>query len=73
MTRIKFNSKKDEVDGYYLLSTRGIVKSLPNGLYEINNGLLSVLKISGVHYSIIDEKKILTRNETIRNSLAVSL
>ena len=70
MVQIKFNSRDENIKGFYKLITHGTVKSLPNGIYEISKELLKVLDEADIPYQVLTEGETLDANETIRNSLA---
>lgn len=73
MVRVRFKTKQDSVNGYYELSTRGLVRSLREGIYEINENLIKPLDEKKISYEIISNEGALNEAETIRNSLTVSI
>lgn len=72
MTIIRFKTNKDKVNGYYLLSLKGSVRSLPNGLFEINDFMLKFLEEENIQYEVL-EKDVLSETEKIRNTPAIAL
>ena len=54
MVQIKFNSRDENIEGFYELITHGTVTSLPNGVYEISKELLKVLDEAGISYQCIN-------------------
>ncbi|MBU1486761.1 hypothetical protein KKH56_01750 [bacterium] len=73
MIRIKFGTKQDSINGYYELSTKGLVRSLRGGIYEINNLSKEVLDKAKISYEVIPNEEALNENKAIRNSLTVSI
>lgn len=73
MIRIKFRTKQDSINGYYELSTKGLVRSLQGGIYEINDVSKKVLDKAKISYEIIPNEEALNEDEAIRNSLTVSI
>ena len=43
MIVIKFKSREDKINGYYLLALKGIVRRLRDDLFEINDFMLKSL------------------------------
>ncbi len=43
MIVIKFKSREDKINGYYLLGLKGIVRGLRDDLFEINDFMLKSL------------------------------
>ncbi len=72
MTIIRFKTKEDKVNGYYLLSLKGSVRSLPNGLFEINDFMLKFLEDENIQFEVL-EKDVLSETEKIRNTPATAL
>ncbi len=72
MTIIRFKTKEDKVNGYYLLSLKGSVRSLPNGLFEINDFMLKFLEDENIQFEVL-EKDVLSETEKIRNTPAIAL
>ena len=69
MVQIKFNSRDENIKGFYELITHGTVKSLPNGVYEISKELLKVLDEAGISYQVLTEGETINAHEAVRNSL----
>ena len=42
MVTIKFKTWEDKVNGYYLLSLKGSVRSLPHEVFEVNDFMLTL-------------------------------
>jgi len=72
ITIIRFKTKEDKVNGYYLLSLKGSVRSLPNGLFEINDFMLKFLEDGNIQFEVL-EKDVLSETEKIRNTPATAL
>ena len=53
MVRIRFASREDELDGYYLLATEARVRSLRGGLYEVTRLSLAFLDQQSIKYVVI--------------------
>lgn len=74
MVRIRFASKKDEVEGFYLLATNARLRGLPNGVYEISNPCLALLDQHGIKYLVIPRSEaVLDEAQAFRNPLTVEL
>lgn len=73
MVRIRFKTEQDNINGYYELSTKGLVRSLRSGIYEINGESQKILEKANIFYEIIPYGEILNETEAIRNSLTVSV
>jgi hypothetical protein len=72
MIVIKFKSREDKINGYYLLALKGIVRGLRNDLFEINNFMLKYLDEEGIQYEIVKED-VLSETEKIRNTPTIAL
>jgi hypothetical protein len=72
MVVIRFKSSEDEVNGYYLLAQKGVVRGLRRGFFEINDFMLKYLDEEGIKYEVVDEN-ILNETEKIRNTPAIVL
>ncbi len=72
MVLIRFKSERDKVDGYYLLSLKGAVRSLPHGLFELNDFMLKFLEGERIGYEIV-EKEALSETEKVRNTPALAV
>ena len=53
MVKIKFKTKEDRIKGFYELATKGMVRSLPNSIFEIADQYLRMLDEANVAYEII--------------------
>lgn len=53
MVVLKFKSPEDEVEGYYLLALKGVVRGLRRGFYEINDYMQKYLDEAGIKYEVI--------------------
>ena len=73
MIRIKFKTREDSINGYYELAISGIVRSLPNDIFEISNEGKIILDNAGIPYEIIEMDEVLDEIKAIRNSLTVSI
>jgi len=72
MVVIKFKSREDKINGYYLLSLKGIVRGLRDNLFEVNDSMLKYLDEEGIKYEIVEED-VLSETEKIRNTPAIVL
>ena len=72
MTVIKFKSREDEVNGYYLLALKGVVRGLRNELFEVNDFMLKHLDEEKIQYEIV-KADVLSETEKIRNTPAIAL
>jgi len=72
MVVIRFKSHEDEVNGYYLLAQKGIVRGLRGGFFEINDFMLKFLDEEGINYDVVKED-VLNEAEKIRNTPAIVL
>lgn len=70
MLLLKFKTERDKVNGYYLLALKGTVRSLPEGLFEVNNYMTEILKSENIEFEIV-ERNILNEVEKIRNTPAI--
>lgn len=70
MVRLRFKTEKDKVNGYYLLALKGTVRSLPKGLFEVNDYMVEVLKSENIGFELI-ERTIFDETEKIRNTPAI--
>lgn len=73
MIRIKFNKTEDEIRGYYILATHGLVRSLRDGTFEICEDLAQVLHKENIRYETLSKTEGLNDAEALRNSLAIGL
>jgi hypothetical protein len=72
MILIKFKNREDMVNGYYLLSLKGSIRSLPNDLFEVNNFMLKFLEDENIQFEVV-ERDVLSEIEKIRNTPAIVL
>ncbi len=72
MIIIKFKTKKDKINGYYRLSLKGSVRSLPNGLFEINDFMLKFLEEKNIQFEVLG-KDTLSEAEKVRNTPAITI
>ncbi len=70
MVLIKFKTEKDKVNGYYFLAFKGTVRSLPGGLFEVNDYMLEFLKNENIEFEVI-ERTAFNEAEKIRNTPAI--
>lgn len=70
MVFLKFKTKEDKVNGYYLLALKGTVRSLPDGLFEVNDYMLEFLKSENIGFEVI-ERTVFNETEKIRNTPAI--
>ena len=74
MVRIKFKTKQDQINGFYELATKGRVRSLPDGIFEIADHHLKILEVGGITYEIVQaEEGRENETEALRNSLTVDV
>ncbi|MEW6163208.1 MAG: hypothetical protein AB1606_07845 [Nitrospirota bacterium] len=72
MILLRFKTEKDKINGYYLLALKGTVRSLPGGLFEVNNYMADILKSENIEFEIV-ERNILNETEKIRNTPAIGI
>ncbi len=72
MVLIKFKTRKDKINGYYLLASKGVVRGLPDELFEINDFMLKYLDDEGIKFEVV-KKDTLSETEKIRNTPSVVL
>jgi len=72
MVVIKFKSREDEINGYYLLALKGTVRGLRDNLFEINDFMLKYLDEEGIKYEVV-KKDVLSEAEKVRNTPAIAL
>lgn len=72
MVVLKFKNRKEKIKGYYLLALNGVVRGLPDGLFEVNNNMLQYLDKEGVDYEVM-KKDTLSEAEKIRNTPSITL
>jgi hypothetical protein len=70
MMLLKFKTKEDKINGYYLLALKGTVRSLPNDVFEVNDYMLEVLKEENIEFEVI-ERTAVDEAEKIRNTPAI--
>ncbi len=54
MMLLKFNTKEEKINGYYLLALKGTVRSLPNGIFEVNDYMLELLKDENIGFEVVE-------------------
>lgn len=64
--RIKFKTKEDRIKGFYELATKGMGKSLPNGIFEISDQYLQLLDEANVAYEIISKRAMLINKKNAK-------
>lgn len=70
MVLLNFKTEGDKVNGYYLLALKGTVRSLSDGLFEVNDYMLEFLKSENIDFEVI-ERTILNETEKIQNTPAI--
>ena len=70
MVLLKFETKQDKINGYYLLALKGTVRSLPDGFFEVNDYMLEFLKKENIRFEVI-KRTVLDEAEKIRNTPAI--
>jgi len=73
MIKIRFASEADEVNGFYVLATGSRLRTLPNGLYELNKPALALLDANSRRYAVLPPSGAADESEAIRNPLTVEL
>jgi hypothetical protein len=74
MVQIRFASEVDEVNGFYLLATHSRLRSLPDGVYELNKPALALLDENSVRYELLPPSpRAPDESQAIRNPLTVEL
>jgi len=72
MVVLKFKNRNEKIKGYYLLALNGVVRGLPDGLFEVNNNMLQYLDKEGIDYEVM-KKDTLSEAEKIRNTPSIAL
>ncbi len=70
MILLRFKTREDKVNGYYLLALKGTVRSLPNDTFEVNDYMLEFLKGENIGFEVI-ERTAFDEAEKIRNTPAI--
>lgn len=73
MMRIQFATDQDRIQGFYLLATHTVVRSLPGRVFEIAEGDLKWLDEHGIHYTIIPVPDRRGTDQTVRTPLTAEL
>ncbi len=72
MVRIRFTSREDETNGFYILATEASLRGLPGGVYEISDECLALLDRDSIKYSIIPPSEVTSDEaQAVRNPLTV--
>lgn len=58
MVLLRFKTERDKVNGYYLLALKGTVRSLPEGLFEVNNYMTEILKSENIEFDLIERNML---------------
>lgn len=58
MVLIKFKTDKDKTDGFYILATKGVVRGLPENIFEVNDNMIKLLDLNKIKYEVIQEDLI---------------
>ncbi len=72
MVVLKFKNRNEKIKGYYLLVSNGVVRGLPDGLFEVNNNMLQYLDKEGIGYEVM-KKDTLSEAEKIRDTPSIAL
>jgi len=67
---IKFNSREDQVRGFYELATKAQVTSLPDGVYAVPWKALSLLDAEHIAYRRATDAEVPLKYGTIRTHVA---
>ena len=70
---IKFNSREDQVNGYYELATKSKIISFPNEIYGIPLFALQLLDKLHISYRRATDDEVTLSNGQIRNPAPVVL
>ncbi len=72
MVRIRFSTKEEETEGFYVLATEASLPGLRGGVYEIADESLALLDQRSIKYSIIPPSEVTPDEaQAVRNPLAV--
>jgi|GEM_PF-2933354 len=63
---IKFNSREDQIRGFYELATKAQVTSLPGGVYAVPLKSLSLLDEQNISYRRAADAEVLLKRGSIR-------
>jgi hypothetical protein len=60
MIRIKFKTKRHQINGFYELATKGRARGLPNDVFEVATRYLKILDDAGIGYEIVqaDDERV---------------
>jgi hypothetical protein len=67
---IKFNSREDQVRGFYELATKAQVASLPGGVYAVPWKALSLLDEQNISYRRATDAEVPLKHGSIRTPVA---
>jgi len=67
---VKFNSREDQIRGFYELATKAQVTSLPGGVYAVPLKALSLLEEQNISYRRATDVEVPLKHGTIRTTVA---
>jgi len=67
---VKFNSREDQVLGFYELATKAQVTSLPGGVYAVPLKALSLLDEQNISYRRATDVEVPLKHGAIRTTVA---
>jgi hypothetical protein len=70
---IKFNSRAEQVRGFYQLATRAWVTSLPDEIYKVPIDSLQILDNQYISYRRATDEEVAKAHDKIRNPFAFVL
>ena len=70
---IKFNTRDDEVRGFYQLVTKARVTGLPDGIYSVFFDSLHILDAQHISYRRARDEEVAKAHDKIRNPFALIL
>ena len=69
-SHIKFNTRQDQIDGFYELATRAQVTSLPGGVYAVPTKALALLDERNISYRRASDAEVSRHHGSIRDTAA---
>ncbi len=70
---IKFNTRDDEVRGFYQLVTKVHVTGLPDSIYSVFSDSLHILDARHISYRRATDEEVAKAHDKIRNPFALIL
>jgi hypothetical protein len=73
VAHIKFNSREDQLHGFYELATKAQVTSLPNGVYAVPTRALRLLDDRNISYRRASDAEVSRDHGSVRDTAAAVL